>query len=266
MWHEILFDSINHMLHKVYQKSLYKTSTFQASWYDNFTMKKIHRFLLSTVPGKTETVISDSELVHLIHTVLKLSVGEQCIVFNDGGADHLSTITSSTKQTIHLHTDSIVPQQNISKKCIACISITKRDTFEIIVQKLTELGVHTIIPLLSDRTIKQSLNLVRLQKISDEALEQSGGSSRVRISEPQTLEKVVKEHTHLPQYCFDKDGTMAPRTTATEFVYYIGPEGGWSDMEKTLFTTYGLKTCSLGTRTLRAETAAIVATYSLVWN
>ncbi len=152
-------------------------------------MKKIHRFLVTKVPNEPSVVIEDKDLVHLIKNVLKLSVGEICIVFADGGDDYLSTIKSIEKSSVTLAVQSISPKKHIPKKITACVSITKRDSFELIVQKLTEVGIQNIVPIISDRTVKQALRIDRLQKISDEALEQSGGSKRVTISEPESLEK-----------------------------------------------------------------------------
>jgi 16S rRNA (uracil1498-N3)-methyltransferase len=229
-------------------------------------MKKIHRFLLAKIPTGPTLTLEDTDLVHLIKNVLKLGVGEQCIVFSGGGNDYLSTIVEIEKKSVTLNIESEIPKKNIPKKITACISITKRDNFELVVQKLTELGIHTIVPIISDRTIKQALRIDRLQKISDEALEQSGGSNRVLITEPETLETSLIKRKNIPQYCFDMDGEKLVNGEGFDAVFYIGPEGGWSDEEKNLFKDHGVKICSLGETVLRAETATIVAGYKLLWD
>lgn len=199
--------------------------------------------------------------------VLKLEIGEACIVFADDSDDYLSTISSFLeKDKIGLDVQSTIPKKIIPKNITACLSITKRDNFELVVQKLTELGVHTIVPIISDRTIKQALRIDRLQKISDEALEQSGGSHRVKISEPMSLESSLLKNKELPKYCFDMDGEKLVAGGSLESVFYIGPEGGWSDEEKKIFKEHGAKVCSLGETVLRAETATIVAGYKLLWD
>ncbi len=229
-------------------------------------MKKIHRFLVTQPPFGPSIIIEDTDLVHLIKNVLKLNVGEKCIVFSDGGSDYLSTIEVIEKKSITLNIESIIPKKNIPKKITACISITKRDNFELVVQKLTEIGIKTIVPIISEHTIKQSIRIDRLQKISDEALEQSGGSSRVNISEPETLLISLEKRKDLSQYYFDMGGGKLSSVSEKELVFYIGPEGGWSEEDNTLFKEHGVKTCSLGETVLRAETAAIIASYKLIWD
>ncbi len=229
-------------------------------------MKKIHRFLLTKPPTGPNLTLDDSEVIHLIKNVLKLAVGEECIVFSSGSDDYICSIVEISKHAIELNVLSTTPKKIIPRKITACISITKRDNFELVVQKLTELGVHSIVPIISDRTIKQALRLDRLQKISDEALEQSGGSTRIEIFEPETLAYSLLKRKDLPQYCFDMDGKKLENENIQEAVFYIGPEGGWSDEEKSLFKDNGVKIYSLGGTVLRAETATIVAGYKLLWD
>lgn len=229
-------------------------------------MKKIHRFLIKEPIKGASIEVDDPSTIHIIKNVLKLSIGEECIVFNDKGNDYLSSIVSVDKKLVTLKVLSTVEKKNIPKNITACISIIKHDNFELIVQKLTEIGIQTIVPIVSDRTVKQSIRIDRLQKISDEALEQSGGSSRVLIKEPQTLENALKERANLSQYCFEFTGEKLASTNEKEAVFYIGPEGGWSNSDLQLFKDYGAHFCSLGDKVLRAETATIIAGYKLLWD
>lgn len=229
-------------------------------------MKKIHRFLITKPINDSSITIDDAEIVHLIKDVLKLSVGESCILFSDGTDDYLCKIENISKKSITLKVDSTIAKKNIPKNITACISITKRNNFELVAQKLTELGVRTIIPIISEHTIKQALRIDRLQKISDEALEQSGGSFRVHIHEPESLEESLIKRRGAYQCYFDMDGERFANPNETDLSFYIGPEGGWSDAEKNLFKQYGTKVYALGETTLRAETATIVAGYKLLWD
>jgi 16S rRNA (uracil1498-N3)-methyltransferase len=230
-------------------------------------MKKVHRFLIpQTITGDAVST-EESDLVHLIKNVLKLTIGEHCILFFDTSDDYLCTISSIEKKSVTFSIDSTLPKKKIPRHITACISIIKRDNFELTVQKLTELGVQSIIPIISERTIKQSLRTDRLQKISDEALEQSGGSTRVHISEPKSLKEVLSSQTNASQYYFDMGGASLVRPEeSTDITIYIGPEGGWSDGDLALFKEYKLPSYTLGETVLRAETAAIVASYTLLWH
>lgn len=229
-------------------------------------MKKIHRFLVKQAPAGSSVTIEDAELVHLMKNVLKLSLQESCIIFADKSDDYICAIESIDKKSIKLNIESVSPKKVIPKNITACISITKRDNLELVVQKLTELGIQTIVPIISDRTVKQAIRIDRLQKISDEALEQSGGSSRVYISEPQQLKDSLVKNKNIPSYCLDMNGKSFQRVLDMDLAFYIGPEGGWSDEEMRLFEEYNVSTYNLGATTLRAETAAIVAGYKLLWD
>lgn len=229
-------------------------------------MKKQHRFLLETIPESTPFIISDPTLVHHMYSVLKLAPGELFRVFPPGGDDTLLEIRAITKKEVVCDKKEMVSAIQIPKKITACIAITKRDSFELTVQKLTELGVHTIIPILSNRTVKQSLRLDRLQKISDEALEQSGHAQRVTISEPISLEQALLSYANIPSYYCETYLPEQPLVhTPKHCVFYVGPEGGWTDEEKELFTTHAAHPLSLSATVLRAETAAIVAAAYLLW-
>lgn len=229
-------------------------------------MKKQHRFLINKLPATEHFSVSEKELVHLIKNVLKLSVGETCRLFCAGSDDVLVTITNIEKEAIAFKTLSTEPKVQIPCIVSAALCITKRDTFELTVQKLTELGVKTIIPIISDRTIKQSIRIERLQKISDEAVEQSGHSQKVFIGEPQTLEATLTENSTIDSFYFDTDTKEGLPSKNKVVCFYIGPEGGWSDREKELFKAHNVSPATLGDTVLRAETAAIVAAYTLIWH
>ncbi len=220
-------------------------------------MKKIHRFLVNTIPQGETITYTDSALVHQITSVLRIDNGETIALFTNGGDDYHYTLTASEKKAITLTYQNTIAAIH-SQKCItAVIAIPKGDTFELITQKLTEIGVSTIVPLRSDRTIKQSVRIDRLRAISDEALEQCGGSDQVIITEPLAFDEAVQRY-HTNAVYFD---TVTTQTVAhtNKTTFYIGPEGGWSDRERALFQTYNIAPGTLGARTLRAETAAIVA-------
>lgn len=228
-------------------------------------MKKQHRFFVTTIPATNTFKSSDVEVVHMIRTVLRLVPGETCHLFTDDSDDLVVKIVSIEKNGVTFEKISVKPKIVIPLKTIAAISITKRDTFELAVQKLTELGVSMIIPIISDRTIKQSLRIDRLQKISDEAVEQSGHSQKVTISNPKYLFEAIGAHKNIQGFYFDTDTEEKLHKSQSSVIFYIGPEGGWSDKEKDLFKINNVSPVTLGDTVLRSETAAIVAAYTLIW-
>jgi len=129
----------------------------------------------------------------------------------------------------------------------------KGDRPEWVVQKLTELGIDRLVPLLADRSVvrwsgeRGRAAVERLRRVAREAAAQS---RRVRLPEvaSPTATAMLAERPVLA----DLGG--AQPSPSVHFVA-IGPEGGWSDRERGM----GLPTLGLGPRVLRAETAAVAA-------
>jgi 16S rRNA (uracil1498-N3)-methyltransferase len=225
--------------------------------------KKLHRFLQKTTESDP-ALITDPAIVHQIRSVLKLGVGESVGLFESGGAERIVTITGIEKHSIAIkETEQKAPPLPPRRYIRAAIAITKRDNFELVVQKLSELGVSEIVPLITDRTIKTGVKLNRLQTISDEAIELSGNANRVAIHSPMTLENALEQFTDT-WVVFEEGGNTTIQLTE-RCTIAIGPEGGWSERERSLFDEKGVRTISLAPRTFRAETAAILAGYKLLW-
>jgi 16S rRNA (uracil1498-N3)-methyltransferase len=157
--------------------------------------------------------------------------------------------------------ESIATLQNIH----LYMSLIKKDLFELVVEKVTELGVKSITPILTDRTQGKNLNMERLNKIAIEASEQCGRGNIPIIKPVTDLENALSSIEGEIIVC-DKSGSVLsdqPINLST-INLLIGPEGGWTDEERKLFSSKGAKFISLGDTILRAETAGIVGVYSLI--
>jgi 16S rRNA (uracil1498-N3)-methyltransferase len=229
--------------------------------------KKIHRFMLGSIPSTAlngTITVTDSRITSQIFRVLKLKIGETVQLFANGGPEYTATITDTSPVVLEATVTAIKETVLPSRTVIAAVSIVKGDAFDFIVQKLTEIGVHTIVPIISNRTVKQSVRLERLQMISDEAVEQCGGTVKVHISEPLSLTECFRQ---FPYYSIALD----PITTTTSLsdlpdtvVYYIGPEGGWDEKDEAILTASGAHSLKISERVLRTETAAILGVYTLL--
>jgi len=231
--------------------------------------KKIHRFLLPDLPPVTigEVItITDERVRHQIHRVLKLQPGEKIIVFVDGGKNITTEINSTSAKSLNVTIIDSTDSASVPRPVIAAISITKGDTFELIVQKLTEIGIQTIVPLITGRTIKQSVRRERLQTISDEALEQCGGTHRVHISEPLSLTECFTAYPYHSVILDPLATTTTIETSSEPIVFYVGPEGGWNEQDEAIMTSFNPTYLQITQRVLRTETAAILAGYTLLWH
>lgn len=151
---------------------------------------------------------------------------------------------------------------------ITCIiSLIKNDKFELIVQKLVELGVKRIVPYEAYRSIvkvKDNKKIDRLRKIVLEACEQSHRNIIPELTHPITINEIEKYKSKNNYICFESEKNIADIKCDESITYIIGPEGGFEDSEYKKICALGFESISLGKRILRAETAAIYTTSIIV--
>ncbi len=228
---------------------------------------RLHRFFIdSDIKEGTTQSFSSTPLAHQIGHVFRLHKGDSVIFFNGTGVDYVSEIVSLTKTEImfHVSTAQIVKRYSEIKVTLA-VSLIKKDNFEWVIQKGTELGVSSFVPILSQRSEKKGFNSERAHKILVEALEQCGRSDMASLYESQSLEdflsRMAKENTSV--IAFDVSGVDFDSTSYKkvhkEIAVCIGPEGGWSEGDIKLFKEYGVLIARLPLPVLRAETAAIAS-------
>lgn len=140
--------------------------------------------------------------------------------------------------------------------------------FDFVIEKATELGAHSIIPLICERTIPRREKHDRLEKIALAALKQSGRSVLPRIllatrfealvanSGSYDLRLIPHEKTEQSQFV---GSVMKHHPKASSVLLAIGPEGGFTDEEISAAGEHGFVSLSLGPRRLRSETAAVSA-------
>ena len=237
-------------------------------------MKKIHRFITEYQKTKDILKITNLAFIHQIKDVLKMKIGENCIIIGSDQKEIMSTIKNIQKQYIELEINKIeqnkkIKDQNIENKNVTLyMAILKKENFELVVQKASEIGITKIVPIITDRTVKTGLRYDRLEKIAREASELSGRNSVTIIDEIKSFKNAIQSDTNETKIIFDITGSkiyLIDKETKTKKLkpksisLYIGPEGGFTDQELKL--AKDLPIISLGNLTLRAETASIIASY-----
>lgn len=152
-------------------------------------------------------------------------------------------------------------------KVTILLSLIKNDNFDLVLQKATELGVTQIVPVITERTIKKDLNMQRSQRILVEASEQCGRVDVPVITPVKRLKEALSELSEFKTkevgvFVCNMGGTnikdiLNKKPTYKDFVFLIGPEGGWSPKEIALFEGARIKSVSINQNVLRAETAAL---------
>jgi 16S rRNA (uracil1498-N3)-methyltransferase len=223
---------------------------------------KIHRFYYPFPLEKSLTITEENLLKQLVG-VLRIESGEHICLFSDNEEKEYEIVIASKKLVTGVFVQNHSPLPT-PKNITVGVAITKKDTFELIAQKAAEIGVTTLVPLITERTIKKEVSIERLQKIITEATEQSGRSGIMELSPITTLAAFVD--TYPQAIIFDTLGEKASVLPPHTSVCLIGPEGGWSEKERALFKEKNINSYSLGHTVLRTETAAIIGMHTLLWS
>jgi 16S rRNA (uracil1498-N3)-methyltransferase len=232
---------------------------------------KIHRFIYPLKSEDKEISIQDGALVKQFTKVLKLKAGEHVVLTDGAGLQSLCEIVDVKKKEVTLKvldTKEKNTEGTAEKKVILYASVLKKENFEFIAQKATEIGVAAIVPIISSRTIKTGLNETRLKKIIREATEQSGRNIVTHIFPAMDFKEALWHslENNDKTVLFDVTGNT-PYETGNDIVgAFVGPEGGWSESEISLARSSGAEVWSLGKYTLRGETAAIIGAYVALRN
>jgi 16S rRNA (uracil1498-N3)-methyltransferase len=147
-------------------------------------------------------------------------------------------------------------------------ALIRPELFEFIVQKTTELGVASITPLITERTVRIGFKRPRLELIAQEAAELSGRGIVPTLYEPLVLSNVFSSVTAARVWCIADQGgepvSQVITSSTPEAALLIGPEGGWTDRERAHAEEAGMRRVTLGTTMLRAETAAVVGCFAFL--
>jgi len=218
-----------------------------------------HRIFVDTI-APTVTVTGD-ELHHAVR-VVRVRQGEEVELFDRAGNLAKGVVESIERDQAVIRAGEAIPSRESPFAIHLAMAVIQLEKFELVLQKATELGVRSFIPLVTEhvelRPERYSGKAERWNKIVFEAVKQSGRSVIPTIEKPTPFaEALERDGTRI---LFDAD--IPPSTTRqpdNPTTLYIGPEGGWSQSELRLARESGCEFQRLGPRRLRAETAAIAA-------
>ena len=229
---------------------------------------KLQRFFVQEKLGnKNSMLITHAPLINQIKNVFRFEKGDKIIIFDNSGYDFTATIDGYEKDFVSLsiiesHENNVLPV----RETYLFASLVKKDNFEWIAQKATELGVSHIIPIMSERSEKKDLNSERIQKIIIEAAEQSGRGTLPILYEITDLASALTNYAHIKSIAWDPLSTKFIQADVADTLgAYVGPEGGWSYKEIDLFKQHGVMIRSLGPQILKSETAVVAVISHLVF-
>lgn len=229
---------------------------------------------LQTHLSNQTPAILEGDRAHYLRNVLRLKTGDEVDLFNGDGGEFRGVIQRVDKKTVEVMLKTYNSQNRVPTVQVHVgLCIIKRDAMDFAIQKLTEIGVAHIHPLVSERVSvsgKQYANrLSHWQSVAISACEQCGMNLLPTLHEPSTLDDWIHQ-AGKTRYCALPGGrkvAKVPLTDEAEVNLLVGPEGGFSDQEVVMMTSAGFEGIDLGARILRAETAAIslatLATYDV---
>lgn len=236
------------------------------------------RFIADTWTETTAALTGD-QAHHLAH-VLRAEPGQVYDIVANGflhRAEIVAVSDNEVRFTLHeeLEAASALPVHLL-------LAVFKFDPMEWAIEKVTELGVARITPILARRTDKHlahaaSRRVERWRRIALEAAKQSRRTDIPEIADPIALKAALSQETAAIRILLSETEQETPLAAAlpthpsvllseaegsasSGIALAIGPEGGWTPEEMALFTEHQWQPVTLGPRILRAETAAIAAT------
>jgi 16S rRNA (uracil1498-N3)-methyltransferase len=225
---------------------------------------KLHRFYVSPeINELTHSIwIHDERLLNQWHKVLRFRQGDQVVLFDGIASDRLYKIVRMEPKGVQLELITEFERKLPNRHIYLFFSLLKKDKNDWVLQKCTELGVSNFVPLIAKRSEKTGFNIERAEKIVIEAAEQCGRSDIPHIREPTSLDTALNEYKDKVQLLVADESPQSliiSQQSDNPIGIFIGPEGGWTEIELELFKDAEVKHLQLGNLTLRAETAAVAA-------
>jgi 16S rRNA (uracil1498-N3)-methyltransferase len=234
----------------------------------------MQRIAIAPPQRQNNTIILSSQQQHYLYRVLRLKQGDRFIAMNGQGQSWIVQLGDGDAEIL----EPLLVQTELPIAVTLMVALPKGNTFDEIVRCCTELGVTTLIPILSDRTLlnPSPQKLERWRRIAQEAAEQSERQQIPTLTPPvpftpETL-RADAPFSH-PYICVARGNFPHFLTCLREFHSFppseavgskgiaiaTGPEGGWTNEEIERAIAAGFQPVSLGKRILRAATAPIVA-------
>ena len=205
----------------------------------------------------------DAAQANYLGNVMRLKEGDRLLIFDGMSGEWLAGIAEAGRKRMVLSViEPTRPQEQAPDLWLAFAPV-KKGRVDWLVEKAVELGVARLLPVVTQRTIVDKLNLDRMRAHIIEAAEQCGRTALADIDEPLRLDAFLKQRDPARTLYFADETGGEPAATVFETgpsLILTGPEGGFTPEEAASIRAAPNATAiSLGPRILRAETAALAA-------
>lgn len=206
---------------------------------------------------------------HYLSRVMRLGEGDAVILCDNATGEWAARVVEVGKRAAVLACETRLRAREDVPDFTLCAALLKKDRFDLVLEKASELGLRRIQPVVTRRCVADRLNLERASAILTEAAEQCARTALPQLCEPVRLDRLIGNWDEGRALFFaDEEGGDE---AAVQFARYpgpgallIGPEGGFDPAERAAIRALTqARAITLGPRILRAETAAIAG--SALW-
>ncbi|TLZ29292.1 MAG: 16S rRNA (uracil(1498)-N(3))-methyltransferase [Gammaproteobacteria bacterium] len=231
-------------------------------------MRLTRVYLDAPLEAGGRVALTGSAARHLTR-VLRLRPGQALTLFNGGGGEYAATIEAVHGEKVAV---AVGEAQAIERESPLSLTlaqgVSRGERMDFVVQKATELGASSIVPLLTERSVvrlsapQAARKLEHWRAIAVSACEQSGRNRLPKVLSPLPLADFLRQSGSGPRLLLSPTGSTRIQdvpTPVSSVTVLIGPEGGLADAEQSAALAAGFTAVRLGPRILRTETAAIAA-------
>ena len=203
---------------------------------------------------------------HYLTKVMRIGEGGAVVLCDDRTGEWAARVVAVRKRAVELETVERLRAREDVPDFWLCPALLKKDRFDLVLEKATELGVRAIRPVVTRRCVADKLNLERARMIVTEAAEQCARTALPELAEPVKMEALLRDWPADRALFFADElggdpAAMSFAEHGAPAALLIGPEGGFDDSERAAIRAHpAAHAISLGPRILRGETAAIAAT------
>lgn len=221
------------------------------------------------LPEGAELALPDAAARHVAQ-VLRMRADEPLTLFNGDGHDYSAQLLTSTRRAASVRVTGRLAVDNESPLRVTLLqSVSKGERMDWVMQKSVELGVHEIVPVITERTVvridatRMTRKVAHWRGVVVSACEQCGRALVPEVREPLTLDEALTTFSGLLLDPLAQRSLVDIEVGGDDIALLIGPEGGLSEAELAQAAERGWWGVSLGPRVLRTETAALAALTAL---
>lgn len=240
----------------------------------------MHRFFIPPQWINQDKVVIKGKQVHQLRNVLRMAKGDRILVLDNSGWQYEVELRSVDQKQV----EGVVREKSLSlsepgTQIALYQALLKGEKFEFILQKGTELGIASFVPMACERCVAGLANgvsdrkLNRWQRIIAEAAEQSRRGKLPLLKPVLPFEQACQSAVGLSLLAWEGEQSLGLRAAlrgqkaedTSSVNLFIGPEGGFYPAEVEFARACGVLPIALGSRVLRAETAGLVAATAVLY-